>query len=131
VRQAVVEYNNGCAVAEYNNGCAVGGQSMIDEHRKLLEDNGWTVECESPLEIRHEDGSFATLNGADMVLCQLLFDQQDGLPRIKRQIAKEIYVGLMVNNELAANDDKRTEVAQEAMMAAEAFMFVAYPEYQS
>lgn len=89
------------------------------------------MECESPFEIRHVDGSFATLNGADMVLCQLMFDQEDGLPRIKRQIAKEIYVGLMVNNELAADDPKRTEVAKESMMAAEAFMFVAYPEYQA
>jgi hypothetical protein len=35
---------------------------------KLLEANGWTVECHSPLEIRHEDGSFATLNAARTVI---------------------------------------------------------------
>jgi len=26
----------------------------------LLKDLGWEIECESPLEIRHEDGSFAS-----------------------------------------------------------------------
>lgn len=33
----------------------------------LLEINGWTVECESPFEIRHNDGSFATGQAARMV----------------------------------------------------------------
>jgi hypothetical protein len=32
---------------------------MTKEQEKLLERNGWTVECESPLEISTEDGSFA------------------------------------------------------------------------
>lgn len=34
----------------------------------LLDENGWQVECESPLEIRHEDGSTATGTGAEIVL---------------------------------------------------------------
>ena len=29
----------------------------------LLKENGWEVECESPFEIRHEDGSFASMSG--------------------------------------------------------------------
>lgn len=37
-------------------------------NEKLLESQGWTVECHSPLEIRHEDGSFATLNAARTVI---------------------------------------------------------------
>ncbi len=34
----------------------------------LLIKNGWTVECEGPFEIRHEDGSFATLHAAKIVV---------------------------------------------------------------
>jgi hypothetical protein len=34
----------------------------------LLEESGWVIECESPFEIRHQDGSFATLNAAQIVL---------------------------------------------------------------
>lgn len=34
---------------------------------KILQLSGWTVECESPYEIRHEDGSFATGQAADIV----------------------------------------------------------------
>jgi hypothetical protein len=41
---------------------------MNAEDIKFLEEWGWIVECESPLEIRHEDGSFATLNAAKIVL---------------------------------------------------------------
>lgn len=37
-------------------------------NEKLLESQGWTVECHSPLEIRHQDGSFATLNAARIVI---------------------------------------------------------------
>ena len=38
---------------------------------QLLEDNGWTLECESPLEIRHTDGSFATQQAAGIVVAEL------------------------------------------------------------
>ncbi|MNR71327.1 hypothetical protein D3C71_19420 [compost metagenome] len=38
---------------------------------QLLEDNGWTLECESPLEIRHTDGSFATQQAARIVVAEL------------------------------------------------------------
>ena len=41
---------------------------MKDEDRKLLEDDGWEVDCESPFEISREDGSRATLAGAEYVL---------------------------------------------------------------
>lgn len=40
----------------------------MGSNAKLLEDNGWTVECESPLEIRHVEGSFASGLAADLVL---------------------------------------------------------------
>jgi hypothetical protein len=42
---------------------------MKDANIKILEANGWTVECESPLEIRHEETeSFATGAAAYFVL---------------------------------------------------------------
>lgn len=33
---------------------------MTTEEIKLLEENGWSLECESPLELRHENGSLLT-----------------------------------------------------------------------
>jgi NurA-like 5'-3' nuclease len=39
--------------------------------KKILESNGWVIECESPFEIRHEDGSFASGQGALSVLYTL------------------------------------------------------------
>lgn len=42
---------------------------MNQADMQFLEENGWTVECESPLEIRHnETGAFATGMAADYVL---------------------------------------------------------------
>ena len=35
-----------------------------------LQDAGWTVECESPLEIRHTDGSFATGQAGQLLLAE-------------------------------------------------------------
>lgn len=38
---------------------------MKKEDEELLAKSGWVVECESPLEIRHGDGSFATMQAAE------------------------------------------------------------------
>jgi len=35
---------------------------------EILEENGWTITCQSPLEMEHEDGSVATLQAADIVI---------------------------------------------------------------
>jgi len=54
-----------------------------EEDKKLLEDNGWEVECESPFEIRTKDGSFASGEAAYIVLDNLKsetiqrFNEQD------------------------------------------------------
>jgi hypothetical protein len=37
-------------------------------NEEILESSGWQIDCESPFEISHEDGSFATLNAANIVL---------------------------------------------------------------
>lgn len=41
---------------------------MNPDDEKLLEKHGWTVECYSPFEVRHEDGSFATGQAAQVLL---------------------------------------------------------------
>lgn len=50
---------------------------MNKTDEKLLEQHGWEVECESPFEIRHEDGSFATGQAAKAVLAELLAECTD------------------------------------------------------
>ncbi len=42
------------------------------EINELLEKEGWTIECESPLEIRHEDGAFATMESAKLIILVLI-----------------------------------------------------------
>jgi len=46
---------------------------------KALNEHGWVVECFSPFEIRHEDGSFASGQAADVVLRAIMegwFDEE-------------------------------------------------------
>lgn len=50
---------------------------MTKQELELLESCGWEVECESPFEIRHRDGSFATRSAAAMVLF-ILKGENDG-----------------------------------------------------
>ena len=45
---------------------------LEQELEKLLEKHGWVVECYSPFEIRHPDGSFASGQAADIVLHALI-----------------------------------------------------------
>ena len=49
---------------------------MDEDWEAMLEGMGWTVECHSPFEIRHEDGSFASGQAAQMVL-EYLKDNPD------------------------------------------------------
>ena len=41
---------------------------------ELLEENGWSIECQSPFEIRHVDGSFASGNAARRVIDSFCYD---------------------------------------------------------
>ena len=48
--------------------------------KEILENNEWVVECESPLEIRHNDGNFATMQAAQIVLDSLSNENIEDLP---------------------------------------------------
>ena len=47
---------------------------MNNEDIKLLEDNGWVVECENPFEISTDDCGFASGEAAHMILNTLKHD---------------------------------------------------------
>lgn len=51
---------------------------MTEEDEAILTKNGWEIECESPFEIRHEDGSFATGQAAQIVLEELRGEEEIG-----------------------------------------------------
>jgi hypothetical protein len=53
-----------------------GTLKTFDEQRvlsdeEILEEHGWTMECQSPFEMSHKDGSRATGQGAYMILRQI------------------------------------------------------------
>lgn len=43
----------------------------------ILESEGWEIECESPYEIRHEDGSFATGFAAQIVTDYIVSEYEE------------------------------------------------------
>lgn len=69
----------------------------------LLKENGWEVECESPFEIRHEDGSFASMNAAYRVVEELrLSDVMSSVLLIKdtykaELIDKDMFITKMID----------------------------------
>ncbi len=44
---------------------------MNTDTEQMLADAGWEVECQSPLELRHPDGSFASGQAAQCVIASL------------------------------------------------------------
>jgi hypothetical protein len=44
---------------------------------------GWEIECKSPLEIRHEDGSFATGQAAQIILNSMDDAEDDVASKVK------------------------------------------------
>lgn len=69
----------------------------------LLKENGWEIECESPFEIRHEDGSFASMNAAYRVVEELrLSDVMSSVLLIKdtykaELIDKDMFITKMID----------------------------------
>lgn len=56
-----------------------------DDDIKLLEKHGWIVECQSPFEIRNEDGSFAAGEAAQAVIdCLTHLWEDDEKPKNKQ-----------------------------------------------
>jgi hypothetical protein len=75
----------------------------IDEDIKLLEDNGWIVECQSPFEISNAKlESLATGYAAELVL-KSLQDENAWENKVVEELAQEFVDG---NNE--TNDEKST-----------------------
>jgi hypothetical protein len=69
---------------------------MKDSDIKILEAEGWTVECESPLEIRHgETESFASGTAAYYVLDALVSAEERKNSTIE-ELAQEFVDGLNV-----------------------------------
>lgn len=86
------------AIVEFVKWCQEEGQKDLDEPRshdgksfrerreqlpelsdaEILEKNGWTIEGESPFEIRHSDGSFAKDQAAQAVLTDLRGEERVG-----------------------------------------------------
>ena len=70
---------------------------ITDERRHEMEDDGWTFECESPLEIRHSDGSVATGRIAEIVADSYVDDSQSISDRAG-EITDQV-VGKMIEKE--------------------------------
>lgn len=62
---------------------------MDPDNIRILADNGWTVECESPFEVRHEDGSFATGGAAEILLTCLRYYDEGPLQRLVDELVAE------------------------------------------
>ena len=63
-----------------------------DQEELILEEMGWTIECHSPFEIRHEDGSFASMQAAYMVVPEIIEEWKEMQDDIlsKREIEKAV-----------------------------------------
>ncbi len=65
-----------------------------NEQEQLLESFGWEMECCSPLEIRHPDGSFATGAAAIMVIQALREEAKN--PILQSQMTREKAMDVLV-----------------------------------
>ena len=50
---------------------------MTDEEKEIIEAQGWSVDCESPLSISHPDGSYAVGLAAEYAIDGIVEDSKD------------------------------------------------------
>lgn len=89
----------------------------MNKMHQICERNGWLIECESPLEIRHsESGSFATLLAAQYLLRGLAAD--DGHQTVNADNIQKLFAELCFLSERAtqwvavANSTPEQEASQ-------------------
>lgn len=70
---------------------------MNDENLKLLEENGWEIECQSPFEIRHRDGAFVTLYGIQYVIDGLRLEKNDFFGKL--ELIKDAYKAELIDGD--------------------------------
>ena len=54
-----------------------------EDNYRILEENGWEVECESPFKIRTKDGSFASGEAANIVLSILKYERDSEVDKFE------------------------------------------------
>ena len=63
---------------------------------KVLEENGWIVECESPFEVRSEDGySFATNQAVHEILYSIKCEEKMG----RLSLLRDAYNGELIDKD--------------------------------
>lgn len=89
---------------------------MAHTQEAFLAALGWTVECESPFEIRHEDGSFASGQAASMTLLVLQQDAQAEADHAAGQAASKTVTELnrLIGDVLALRDAAAKENSSDA-----------------
>jgi hypothetical protein len=78
---------------------------MNTEDEKLLEDNGWEVECESPFEISTKDGCFARGQAANIILNDMKYETIQGFS--KQDMKDSFFAGINRGVYIAAIITKR------------------------
>lgn len=63
---------------------------ITPQFEQFIEDQGWTIVCESPLELSHEDGSFASMQAAKLALSQLNEEFLEENPQYKEDSSDTI-----------------------------------------
>ncbi len=91
---------------------------ITDKQELVLHLNGWTIECQSPLEIRHQDGSFATLNAAVAVAFaveQGFVDNDAEVPEAKAETDSRLHcTRIIAATRIVESDIKDTAPVGEA-----------------
>ena len=64
----------------------------MKETEELCEKYGWTMECYSPLELRHNDGSFASGQAANLVYLDLQEEERNKKYPTEREHEKAVYL---------------------------------------
>lgn len=89
------------------------------KREEILKKEGWTVECHSPFEIRHSDGSFATGQAANIIFQSIIEENltEDDL------IQKLIEDGFPEGHNLRGDDTSGLVFAGLSDMLSDTFVF--------
>lgn len=71
---------------------------------QYMESQGWTIVCESPLEIQHEDGSFASMQAAKALIRELKTEYEE------EKLANAGSGNVVLNELIAINDTMHTYI---------------------
>ncbi len=120
IHKNIISKSRQCGKTEMTKLIMSSTYGKMEKDELMMNRHGWTIECKSPFEIRHEDGSFASGQAARIIVDHVR-SEDDGEDEL---IEKSIDFVFPEGHNLNGKEESKTHFVGLADMLYDTFVYV-------